>query len=153
MAGEPFEVGGGHLGPAGHRPGGCEVDGQVAEDPEPGLQGDVAERVPPGPPGSFLFCELAAVEGGDRGGQAVWNSIEMAAPPCSGTALLLVSGSVRPRLVKNARSARPAVPVVGAQRSSSCCGLASGSAPSQPSCLAQDHDRAAGVVARRRRRR
>ena len=46
VAEECFEVGGGHLGPAGHRPGGCQVDGQVAEDPEPGLQGDVADRVP-----------------------------------------------------------------------------------------------------------
>ena len=125
---ESFEVGGGDLGPGGDRPGGCEVDGQVAEDPEPGLQGDVAERVPSGSPGSFLFCELAAVEGSDRGGQAVWNGVEMTAPPGCGTALFLVSGQCRPRLVKNARRARPAVPVAGAQRSRSCCGLASGSA-------------------------
>ncbi len=47
VAEECFQVGGGHPGPAGHRPGGCQVDGQVAEDPEPGLQGDVADRCRP----------------------------------------------------------------------------------------------------------
>src|SRR5258705_4492936 len=92
VAEESFEVGGGHLGPAGDQPGGCELDGQGAEDPEPGLQGDVAERVPSAPPGSVLFCELAAVEGGDRGGQAVRDGVEMTAPPCGGAALFLVSG-------------------------------------------------------------
>src|SRR5260370_932894 len=73
VAEESFEVGGGGLGPAGHRPGGCEVDGQVSEDPEPGLQGDIAERVPSGAPGSFLFCELAVVGVGDRRGPPAWD--------------------------------------------------------------------------------
>ena len=39
-------------------------------------------------------------------------------------------GRARPRLVKNRRRARPAVPLAGSQRSRSCAGLAAGSAAS-----------------------
>jgi hypothetical protein len=68
------------------------VDGQVTEDPEPGLQGGVADRVPAAAPGSFLLFELAAVKGGYCGGQAGRDGVEVVAAACRGAALFFVSG-------------------------------------------------------------
>jgi hypothetical protein len=67
------------------------VNSQVAEDPEPALYGDVAERASAGAPGPFPLLELAAVETGDCGGQASRDGIEMAAAARSSAALFLIA--------------------------------------------------------------
>jgi hypothetical protein len=65
---EVFQVGGADLGPAGDLPGG-QVTCQVPEDPQPGFQGDVAERAAACPAGPVLFGELVVIERGDRAGE------------------------------------------------------------------------------------
>jgi hypothetical protein len=124
------------------------VDGQVAEDPEPGLQGDIAERVPSAPPGSFLFCELAAVEGGDRDGQAVRDGVEMTAPPCRGTALFLVSGQGQAAAGEECAQCPPGCAGGRCAAVQELLRAGIGVGAGQPSGLTQDDDRAAGVVAR-----
>src|SRR5258708_3775001 len=149
VAEESFEVGGGDLGPTGHRPGGCEVGGQVSEDTAAGLQGGIALRVTSGAPGTIMFCELAVVEGGDRGGQAVWNGVEMTAPPCRRTALFLVSGQCQAAAGEECAQGPPGCPGgrCAAVQQLLRAGIRVGA--EQPSGLTQDDDRAARVMARR----
>jgi hypothetical protein len=113
---EVFQVGGADLGPAGDLAGGGQVAGEVPEDPQPGLQGDVAERAAACPAGAVLLGELAVVERGDRAGQPGWDGIQVALPPGGGAAAGLVAGQIRAWLVKNAVSARPAASKVSSAR-------------------------------------
>ena len=72
---EILEVGGGDLGPPGQASAnGGQVLGEVAQDPEPGRQGEVAELVAPGAPVAVPLIDLGVVECGDRrpAAVAVW---------------------------------------------------------------------------------
>jgi hypothetical protein len=114
------------------------VHRQVAQDPQPGFQGDVAERAPPGPAGTIPLAELAVAERGDGAGQPGWDGGQETAPPDGGPAAGLNAGQGRPRLVKNTVRARPAasgVPSARVAPAMSCRGLAAGSAASiWPAC-------------------
>ena len=72
------------------------MPGEVAEDPEPGFQGDVAEQPPSGPAVTFPFGELRVVERGDRGGQSRGNGVQLALPPCGSAAAGLVAWHHQP---------------------------------------------------------
>jgi hypothetical protein len=147
VAEECFEVGGGHLGPAAHRPGGCQVDGQVAEDPEPGLHGDVADRVPAGAPGSVPLFELAVVEGGYCGGQAGRDGVEVVAAACRGAALFFVSGQGQAAAGEEPAQGPPGCAAGWFAAVQELRWAGRGVGCQQPSGLAQDLDRAAWMMA------
>jgi hypothetical protein len=86
------------------------VAGQVAEDPQAALEGDVAERAAAGPAGTVLLGELAVVERGDRVGEPGRDGIQVALPPGGGAAAGLIAGRISPWPVKNPSRARPAAP-------------------------------------------
>jgi hypothetical protein len=88
---EAFQVGGGDFGPAGDLPGG-QVAGEVAEDPQPGLQGDVAELAAACAAGAVLLGELAVVERGDRAGEPGRDGVQVALPPGGCAAAGLIPG-------------------------------------------------------------
>jgi hypothetical protein len=81
---EAFQVGCGDLGPAGDPAGAGEAPGEVAEDTEPGFQGDVAEQPASCPAVTFPLGELLVVERGDRGGKSRGEAVEVALPPRGG---------------------------------------------------------------------
>jgi hypothetical protein len=58
---EAFEVIGGHLGPSGDRAGSADVAGQIAQDAQPGREGDVAEDPSTGAAAAVLFAYLDVV--------------------------------------------------------------------------------------------
>ena len=62
---EVLQVRGGDLGPAGDGAAGVQVRGEVAQDAQPGLQGDVAEGALPGAAAAVLLADLGVVELGD----------------------------------------------------------------------------------------
>jgi hypothetical protein len=78
---EALQVGGGDLGPAGDAPGSGQAAGQIAEDPQAALEGDVTERAAAGAAGSVLVGELAVVERGDRAGEPGRDGVQVALPP------------------------------------------------------------------------
>ena len=72
------------------------MPGEVAEDPEPGFQGDVAEQPASCPAGTFLFGELLVVERSDRGGKSRGRGVQVALPPCGSAAAGLVARHHQP---------------------------------------------------------
>ena len=62
---EVLQVRGGDLGPAGDGAAGVQVRGEVAQDAQPGLEGDVAEGALPGAAAAVLLADLGVVELGD----------------------------------------------------------------------------------------
>ena len=96
--------------------GGGQVAGEVAEDPQPGLQGDVAERAAACPAGAVLLGELAVVERGDRAGELRRDGVQVALPPGGGAAAGLVAGQDQP-LAGEEPGQRPAVRSRGPVRS------------------------------------
>ena len=62
---EVLQVRGGDLGPAGDGAAGVQVCGEVAQDAQPGLEGDVAEGALPGAAAAVLLADLGVVELGD----------------------------------------------------------------------------------------
>lgn len=87
------QVGSGHLGPASHRAGRRQVNGEITQDPKLHLDAGVAEHPPASTPGRDLpLDELHAGELGDRRGQAFRDGVEIAAAPVRGPALALITG-------------------------------------------------------------
>ena len=89
---EILEVGGGDLGPPGQVSADGQVLGEVAQDPEPGRQGEVAELVAPGTPVAVPFLDLGEVECGDRGLQRFRYRLEISLPAGRGPPLFGVVG-------------------------------------------------------------
>jgi len=66
----------------------------------------VSERPPPGAPGPFALVEDVSTEVVTAGATRCGEAVEVTASPCGATPLLGVAGQGRPRVVKNAPSAR-----------------------------------------------
>ncbi len=77
---EVLEGGGGDLGPTGQASAGHQLMGEVAQDPQPGRQGDVAELVSPGAPVLVAVLDLGEIERDDCSLQRCRYGLEVSLP-------------------------------------------------------------------------
>ena len=92
-------------------------------------------------------CELAVVEGGDRGGQAGRDGVEVAAPACRGAALFFVSGQGQAAAGEEPAQGPPGCAIGWFAAVQELRWAGRGVGCEQPSGLAQDLDRAAWMMA------
>jgi hypothetical protein len=146
---EVFQVGGGDLGPAGDPPGGGQVAGEVAEDPQAALEGDVAELAAACAAGAVVLGELAVVERGDRAGEPGRGGVQVALPPGGGAAAGLIPGqdqSLAGEERRQSAAGRIVSPVRSGGGGQDLPGPGGGAGGDHPAGVTQDRDRAAGMV-------